>query len=94
MWMLPPINLPDHAFFSPMSTDSPRIPHRASNGYKRDSVNRALDFRAIFDFDQISHLINLSHSVYILCTLFQRGVFDIFEDTHASKVSFSIIKQI
>ena len=36
-----PINLPDHAFFSPMSTDSPRIPHRASTGYKRDSVNRA-----------------------------------------------------
>ena len=27
--------------FSPMSTDSPRIPHRASTGYKRDSVNRA-----------------------------------------------------
>ena len=25
-----------------MSTDSPRIPHRASTGYKRDSVNRAL----------------------------------------------------
>ena len=36
------IHLPDHAFFSPMSTDSPRIPHRASTGYKRDSVNRAM----------------------------------------------------
>ena len=37
-----PINLPDHAFLAPMSTDSPRIPHRASTGYKRDSVNRPL----------------------------------------------------
>ena len=26
-----------------MSNDSPRIPHLASTGYKRDSVNRALD---------------------------------------------------
>ena len=27
-----------------MSTDSPRIPHRASTGYKRDSVSRALGY--------------------------------------------------
>ena len=34
-----------------MSTDSPRIPHRGSTGYKRDSVNRALDRIVRFIFN-------------------------------------------
>ena len=42
MWMLYPDKFTRSCIFSPMSTDSPRIPHRASTGYKRDSVNRAL----------------------------------------------------
>ena len=45
-----PINLPDHAFFIPMSTDSPPIPHRASTGYTRDSVNRALIVRLLYEY--------------------------------------------